>query len=167
MVIIEEPNQKEVPNDKLRYRLFNSEREREVLTNSSRKRRQGETEEAATREAKAATLSHSVGPSKRETDPDPLEIKTLDLPPRQCLLLRSDYPHLRHHSRETEDTLSHRFDSPVPAANRRRTREEEQGGYGEIEAREGMKLDTGAIGVATDGDPPSATGTRISGGFVE
>ncbi|KAF3601218.1 hypothetical protein F2Q69_00034002 [Brassica cretica] len=36
---------------------------------------QGETDEAATREAKAATLSHSVGPSKRETDPDPLEIK--------------------------------------------------------------------------------------------
>nr|VDC88602.1 unnamed protein product [Brassica oleracea] len=41
MVIVEEPNQKEVPDDKLRYRLFNSEREREVLTISSRKRSKG------------------------------------------------------------------------------------------------------------------------------
>lgn len=46
MVIVEEPNQKEVPDENLRYRLFNSEQEREVLTTSSRKRRHGKTEEA-------------------------------------------------------------------------------------------------------------------------
>ena len=81
MVIVEEPNQKEVRDDKLWYRLFNSEREREVLIISSRKRSKG-------RQTRQRQERRKQRRSATPSDPPREKLTQIRLKSWRCNLLR-------------------------------------------------------------------------------